>query len=145
MRISSRTPEGEPQRCRVCGNSSRIELSVVSGDAPCPHCGSLLWLKSARPAVSSPPKVKARAMAKVLALTLCLIAVVLIPVALALASHALSTWQQGSHPFGLGVPEMVVLGIIGIILFGRKLPEVAKSLGKCVVEFRYGMDAHPRP
>jgi len=43
MTISSRTPEGVPNRCPVCGNSLRLEPSVPPGDAPCPHCGSLLW------------------------------------------------------------------------------------------------------
>src|SRR5690242_20174330 len=43
MTISSRTPEGEPNRCPVCGNSLRLEPSVPPGDAPCPSCGCLLW------------------------------------------------------------------------------------------------------
>jgi sec-independent protein translocase protein TatA len=34
---------------------------------------------------------------------------------------------------------MCVLGIIAVVLFGRKLPDVAKSLGKSVVEFKKGM------
>jgi len=43
MNISSRTPEGVPNRCPICGQSIRIEPSIPSGDAPCPNCGSLLW------------------------------------------------------------------------------------------------------
>ena len=43
MTISSRTPEGAPNRCPVCGNSLRIEPSTPPGDAPCPNCGSFLW------------------------------------------------------------------------------------------------------
>lgn len=43
MNISSRTPEGEPNRCPVCGKAVRIEPSRPPGDAPCPHCGHLLW------------------------------------------------------------------------------------------------------
>jgi TatA/E family protein of Tat protein translocase len=38
--------------------------------------------------------------------------------------------------FNLGVPEMVVLAAIGLVLFGNKLPELARMLGKTVVEFR---------
>lgn len=43
MTISSRTPEGTPNRCPLCGHSFRIEPSRPFGDAPCPACGSLLW------------------------------------------------------------------------------------------------------
>ena len=43
MNISSRTPEGDPNRCPVCGHALRLEPSRPPGDAPCPACGSLLW------------------------------------------------------------------------------------------------------
>jgi acyl carrier protein len=39
--ISSRTPEGSPGRCPVCGR--HLEVSIPFGNAPCPNCGSLLW------------------------------------------------------------------------------------------------------
>ena len=41
--ISSRTPEGIPNRCPVCGSDVCIEPSLLCGDAPCPRCGTLLW------------------------------------------------------------------------------------------------------
>ncbi len=41
--ISSRTPEGEPNKCPVCGNEVVVEPSLWFGDAPCPNCGHLLW------------------------------------------------------------------------------------------------------
>lgn len=41
--ISSRTPEGSPNRCPVCGADARVEPSDPVGDAPCPQCGHLLW------------------------------------------------------------------------------------------------------
>lgn len=48
--ISSRTPEGDPNRCPVCGHECRLEPSLPSRDGPCPHCGHLLWFReSARP------------------------------------------------------------------------------------------------
>ena len=43
MTISSRTPEGEPHCCRICGEVAALEVSEPSGDCVCPACGSLLW------------------------------------------------------------------------------------------------------
>jgi sec-independent protein translocase protein TatA len=41
--------------------------------------------------------------------------------------------------FGLGWGEILVLGIIGVLLFGKRLPDMAKYIGKSVVEFKKGM------
>jgi sec-independent protein translocase protein TatA len=41
--------------------------------------------------------------------------------------------------FGIGSTEMIVFGIIAVILFGGRLPSVARSLGKSIVEFKKGM------
>jgi anti-anti-sigma factor len=43
MVISSRTPEGRPNHCSVCGSDLKIDPSDPVGDAPCPVCGHLLW------------------------------------------------------------------------------------------------------
>src|SRR5947209_13760658 len=43
MPIASRTPEGWPNRCPVCGAEIRIDPSQPPGDAPCPRCGQLVW------------------------------------------------------------------------------------------------------
>lgn len=43
MTVSSRTPEGLPNRCPICGAHVTIEPSFPPGDAPCPSCGQLLW------------------------------------------------------------------------------------------------------
>ncbi|HEY2911108.1 MAG TPA: twin-arginine translocase TatA/TatE family subunit [Gemmataceae bacterium] len=39
----------------------------------------------------------------------------------------------------IGGPEMVALLVLGILLFGRKLPELGRSVGKTLVEFKKGM------
>lgn len=43
MTVSSRTPEGMPSKCPLCGASNNIEFSDSPQDAPCPNCGYLLW------------------------------------------------------------------------------------------------------
>ena len=41
--------------------------------------------------------------------------------------------------FGLGVQEMLLLLLLGVLLFGRKLPDIGRSLGKTVIEFKKGI------
>jgi sec-independent protein translocase protein TatA len=41
--------------------------------------------------------------------------------------------------FNLGAQEMLILLILGVLLFGRKLPEVGRYLGKGIVEFKKGI------
>ena len=31
----------------------------------------------------------------------------------------------------IGVPELIVLLLLGVLLFGRKLPDIGRSLGNC--------------
>jgi sec-independent protein translocase protein TatA len=40
---------------------------------------------------------------------------------------------------GLGGQEILLLVVLGVLLFGRKLPEVGRSLGKTATEFRKGL------
>lgn len=56
MEPSSRTPEGEPNHCPVCGKEVRIEPSRPPGDAPCPHCGHLLWFDPSVPEGTELPR-----------------------------------------------------------------------------------------
>jgi len=38
-----------------------------------------------------------------------------------------------------GLTEWLVIGAIGLLLFGKRLPEVGRSLGKGIVEFKKGL------
>ncbi len=39
----------------------------------------------------------------------------------------------------LSAPQLIALLVIGVLIFGRKLPEVGRSLGKGIVEFKRGL------
>lgn len=40
---------------------------------------------------------------------------------------------------GIGSAELIVLLIVAVILFGRKLPEVARTVGGSYAQFRKGL------
>ena len=44
MIISTRTPEGDPLKCVVCGNEHLVLSSHPPGDSVCPTCGSHSWI-----------------------------------------------------------------------------------------------------
>lgn len=53
-----------------------------------------------------------------------------------------ATWLPLAFlPFGggIGTGEMIVIGVVAVLLFGKRLPEVGRSLGKSLVEFKKGM------
>ena len=41
--------------------------------------------------------------------------------------------------FGMGMYEMMIIGVVAIVLFGSKLPDVARSVGASYHEFRKGL------
>jgi sec-independent protein translocase protein TatA len=46
--------------------------------------------------------------------------------------------------FGLGMAEIVVIAVIALLLFGNKLPDVARWLGKTVVDIKKETDSVTR-
>lgn len=40
---------------------------------------------------------------------------------------------------GASPMEMLIVGIVALLLFGKRLPEVARSLGKGITEFKKGV------
>jgi len=41
--------------------------------------------------------------------------------------------------FSPGPMEMLIIGVIAVLLFGKRLPEVGRSLGKGLMEFKKGV------
>jgi sec-independent protein translocase protein TatA len=40
--------------------------------------------------------------------------------------------------FGLGTVEIAIIGMVSVMLFGGRLPKVARSVGQSIVEFKRG-------
>lgn len=43
--------------------------------------------------------------------------------------------------FSLGPSEMIIVGIVAVLLFGKRLPDVGRSLGKSLMEFKRGLQS----
>ena len=56
------------------------------------------------------------------------------------AAPSRSIQLRGAAMFGLGPVELLIVGTIAVLLFGQRLPEVGRSLGKSLVEFKKGLN-----
>ena len=41
--------------------------------------------------------------------------------------------------FGMGPTEMIVIGLIAMLFFGKRLPDVGRGLGRSISEFKKGL------
>lgn len=41
--------------------------------------------------------------------------------------------------WAIGIPELVIIALVSLLIFGNRIPGLAKSLGRSIVEFKKGL------
>ena len=52
------------------------------------------------------------------------------------STDLLTLFAEALRMFGLSMTHIIILLIVGVLLFGKRLPEVARSVGKMLVELK---------
>lgn len=56
-------------------------------------------------------------------------------------------WAAPWEPFLLmwspGLPELLIIGAVAVLMFGKRIPEVARSMGRGITEFKKGIKDDP--